>query len=285
MKRNKSSIQKTTRSRKELANRNSRFCYKKPATMSTFRFKGDEFTIRVVPYTATKKELLGEITIDEGDLVPFTTYYAHKNIGPSKKVVYCLNRNGQGKDCPICALSHKLYDEGDEELAKDYSAKERVLMNVIDTNNTKAGVQLMDVSSYLFSPSKIEDAVSRDPDKYITYAACEDGFDLNCINADNGNFATLAKVIMLPSDIVLEDETLDEALSLDNCFITLTAEEIEAMIAGAVDEEDEVPPVQEEEPEKPKEEKPKSKPKEAEKPKEEFVEKKEEAEDEDDLPF
>jgi hypothetical protein len=67
----------------------------------------------------------------------------HFGIGPNKKSAVCISDSEKG--CPVCNLVQKYSEDVDDQKkakAKDMSARNRVLLNVIDRENEAQGIQI-----------------------------------------------------------------------------------------------------------------------------------------------
>jgi len=145
-----------------------------PKDAKTFRLDKEGMRkVDIIPFRAGK----GNPFADEGELHFERTYYVHKNVGPNQDMYVCPAKTA-GKPCPICeyrtALTKK--PDADEDLIKDLAPKERQLFNVIDVEKPEDGVQIWDISFYLFG--KLLDArirKSEDDDEYEYFADLQDG--------------------------------------------------------------------------------------------------------------
>lgn len=79
------------------------------------------------------------------------TYYTHRDVGPNKVSVICPARTAE-KPCPICEYRQRLEANPDSnpDIIKDFRPKKRQLFNVFDFAEQTKGVQVWDVSEFLF---------------------------------------------------------------------------------------------------------------------------------------
>jgi hypothetical protein len=131
--------------------------------------------IDILPYQVTVTNRFA----DAGEWHYEKTFHVHR-IGPSGEMYVCPKRTSDSK-CPICDHVAKLQRDpnADEDLIKGMRAKERQLFYVIDNDEPEHGVQLWDISHYLFGRSldaRIKN--SEDEDGYDTFFDPEDGMTI-----------------------------------------------------------------------------------------------------------
>ena len=100
-----------------------------------FKLKEGNNYLDVIPYVVTtNKHPQG---LKKGMIDYKLEVYAHRNVGPNKKVVICLNRTF-GENCPLCELRERLLNEGtskDDQKIKDLNATCRNFYNVLDVGD------------------------------------------------------------------------------------------------------------------------------------------------------
>jgi hypothetical protein len=120
--------------------------------------KEGEYRISVLPFKATDKikKFVPKKTrfCDPGDLHYEQTYHNHRGIGPNNQTVICA-AGTFNKPCPVCEFRARGFqnpdrDQDDEKVLKDLKPKERQLWLIYDHDDPKKGLQLFDVSFYLF---------------------------------------------------------------------------------------------------------------------------------------
>ena len=134
--------------------------------------QGGKKRIEILPFTATADNKYA----DKGELHFETTFYCHR-IGADSLPYVCPKRT-RGERCPVCEESSRIYNDpdGDEELAKSLRAKERQLLYVLDHDDMDKGVQIWDMSYFLFG---------KQLDEKINLSDEEDGYD-QFFDPDNG---------------------------------------------------------------------------------------------------
>jgi hypothetical protein len=127
-----------------------------PKDAKLFQIKSDKpLRLDILPYEVGK----GNPFADAGTFHYERTFWVHRGIGPDNKSYACPRDNSRGKmPCPICEHMQTLREdaEANEELILALKPKRRQLFNVIDVNDTDAGVQVWDVSFHLFGTLLLE---------------------------------------------------------------------------------------------------------------------------------
>ena len=117
---------------------------------------------------------------DKGDLYFEKTFWVHNSIGPNKDRVVCPAKT-LGKRCPICDHKARLANdpESDADLIKSLNPKERQLFLINDLKSDDGGLQVWDVSYYLFGKNLEERLATADEDDdWMGYADPEEGLSL-----------------------------------------------------------------------------------------------------------
>ncbi len=229
--------------------------------------KTNTMFLDIIPYEVSEGS-------HKGDLWWMRDYYVHSNIGAEDNAYICPLKT-VGSKCPICEARAEIIRENgkDDDLAKDLRPRHRQIFNVIDNGDEDNGVQLWDMSHYLFGD--LLDTELREDDDLLDFAALEGGMTLKVrfkSETFGGNtFPATSKIDFEERDDI-DDDILDEVLDLDSILSILTYKQLEAIFLENDEEEEEdeeeEPPkrkrksskkVKEEEPEEEEEEKPKSK--------------------------
>jgi hypothetical protein len=224
-------------------NQSAAFDWKKiQGEIKFYKPKEGKNYINIIPYEVktTNHPLVRQKEMEIGDLDYLMDIWLHKGLGPSQTDVICPKKN-YGKPCPACEAASKAYNDGDKELGGDLKASRRVLYNVVDTTDPESGVQVFDVSHFLFEKELIEAARDEaklefaDPDQgdTITFRAVE-------TTKGKMKFLEFKGFAFTPRKVRVEDADLDDAISFDEILRTTTAEEITKIMYGA-DDDDEPP--------------------------------------------
>lgn len=124
---------------------------KVPDGMPTIRFKEDKlYQFDIVPFVAGKENP----NADEGVETYERRVYAHSGIGLDQRAFYVCpletSKRGRAKKlrpCPVCEHAAKMALRGDDwDARKPFMPKERQIMQVIDLEDRKKGVQLFEGS-------------------------------------------------------------------------------------------------------------------------------------------
>jgi hypothetical protein len=211
--------------------------YKLPkgAKLLNIKKEGGQYRLDVLPYVVGK----GNPNADEGMLHYERTYIVHRHIGVEDKNVLCLKSFGNNKRCPICEHRQKLWKDGRKEEARAFNGSVRQVMNVIDLDNKKDGIQILDQSHFAFGEA-IDNKVKAKPDRYERFFAAKGGRTLEVSMTEesfSGN--SYAKV----SNLDMEErkdypsEIEDQTFCLDKMFVELSYDELKKIFEGDVDDE------------------------------------------------
>jgi hypothetical protein len=255
-------------------------CIRVPDGVSMFKPKAGTMLLDILPFKVGK----GNPWADEGALHWERTYHVHRNVGANNEMRVCPRMTAKGR-CPICEHRAKLLkknDEGNEDLIKDLSPKERQLFNVINLKEPDKGVQLWDFSYHLFG--KALDARLRNADEddgWDKFFFLEDGLTLKIGFAEESmggrTFLTAETIDFKTRKEDYEDDILEQVHCLDDLLIVPEYDALKkAFLETDEDEEEE-----EDEDEKPVKRGTKPAPKKDEDEEEEEDEDEEEEEDED----
>ena len=226
-------------------NQSAAFDWKKiQGEIKFFKPKEGKNYINIIPYEVktTNHPLVRQKEMEIGDLDYLMDIWLHKGLGPSQTDVICPKKN-YGKPCPACEAASKAYNDGDKELGGDLKASRRVLYNVVDTTDPESGVQVFDVSHFLFEKELIEAA--RDEAK-LEFADPDEGdtITFRAVETTKGKmkFLEFKGFAFTTRKVQVEDADLDDAISFDEILRTTTAEEITKIMYGADDDDDAPPP-------------------------------------------
>ena len=133
------------------------------------------YRVDILPYEVGK----GNPWADEGDLHFERTYWNHRDVGPNGDSYVCLAKTFD-KKCPICEERVRMAKDpdSDPDVVKELKPKERQLFNIINLGEKEKGVQLWDVSYFLFG-KQLESAIKMGDDgEYDLFADLEQGLTL-----------------------------------------------------------------------------------------------------------
>ena len=200
--------------------------------------------IDILPYVITTKNHPQGMKIGYEDYL--LDLFVHKNVGPRDDSFICLSKNF-GKPCPICEEMARLSKEGKDDEAKAIKPSRRAVYNVIDLNNPDEGIQLFDVSHWLFEKELTEELKGCYTDGEIPiFSDLEEGMSIKFRGSDKvfkGNKYLEYKTFSFEDrDEDYDDKILDEVYPLDAMLVIPTYEEVYASFYGedADEEEEEV---------------------------------------------
>lgn len=232
--------------------------------------KAGNYSLDIIPYKVMK-DGVNPYAKKAGMLASERTFFVHRGIGVDNNNFVCLAKTLK-KACPICDArkAEQTDPNGDEKLAKSLAPKERQLWNVYDKNEPEKGVQIWDISFYLFGEA-LDDRVNNASEdrEYEYYADPVDGMTLAVGLKEKtyqGHPYFEAATIDFDKRGPVDKEILAAATNLDDCLIIKTYDELKAIFLqieeDEPDDDDDTDSSQEEQ----AEEKPKPEPK-ADKPK------------------
>lgn len=211
----------------------------------------DEHFIDIIPYIAGSQHP----SVKEGKLACNLDFYVHRKVGVNEDSYVCLARTF-GKKCPICDEQAEIrkQDDYDEKYVKSLNPTRRVLYNIVVRDNDKEerkGIQLFEVSHWLFEKELAELSKKPRGGGFITYSDPDDGKTLCFRKKGNGPTNTEYKAFQFfDRNEPISDEILDTALSLDELIHLPTYEEVKNAFFGLESDEEPEAEVEEEKPRK-----------------------------------
>ena len=198
--------------------------------------------INIIPYEIkTKNHPLvkrGEFAIGDKDYV--MDIFTHRNVGPTEATVLCL-KGTYGKPCPICELSAKFRSEGKEKEANELKSNRRVFYNIEDCKEP-GKLKIFETSHYLFEKELIDEARDDEEGGFVDFADPEEGkeikFRASEVQKGQMKYKEFKSFSFEDRDEPISDELLDSAISFDEIMIVPTYEDVEKILYGS-DEENE----------------------------------------------
>ena len=239
-------------------------CLKLPDGIELFTPKKEGiYRLDVIPYEVPKTCLAGpNPNAHPGELHYERTYFIHRGIGVDEKNYVCPNKTA-GKPCPICEYRREQMQSrnGDEDVVKALSPKQRQLWNVIDREEDDETIRVWDISFHNFGKQlKREIRDADEDDGYEYFADPEDGLTLR-VGLDETSFAG-SKPFLQAGTInfkvrknSLSDEIMDAAQPLDSLLTVLDYDKLKSIFLqeeGVVDDKDDKEDEDDEPEEKPK---------------------------------
>ncbi|MCP4763005.1 MAG: hypothetical protein GY870_14600 [archaeon] len=215
-----------------------------------FDFKGKEVTfwkpekgsnhIDIIPYLITTDKHPGKLKEGYEDYI--LEYYMHPSVGASEDTFVCLKKTF-GKPCPICEEQAILrQDENvDEDSVKALNAKRRAIYNIIDKNDEEAGIQLFEVSHFLFEKELLEEAETAE-EEVIIFADIEEGTSIKFRAKEKSfggfSFFEFKAFSFEERDEAYAESILKKSYSLDKYIVIPTYDEVRNAFLGIESEDD-----------------------------------------------
>ena len=199
--------------------------------------------INIIPYEIkTKNHPLvkkGEFEIGDKDYV--MDFYIHKSVGPTETSVLCL-KSTYGKPCPVCELRAKLRKDGKEDEAKALKPSRRVAYNVEDLKEP-GKVKIFETSHFLFEKELIDEARDDEENGFVDFADPEEGkeikFRASKVSQGGFEFLEFKSFGFEDRDEEISSKLLKQAISFDEIMNVPTYDDVEKILYGADDSEDE----------------------------------------------
>jgi len=202
--------------------------------------------INIIPYEIKTKDhpavKAGKAKV--GDYRYNLDLFIHQYVGPEKADVICPKRNF-GKPCPICDEANKLLDSGKKKEAEALYAKRKAIYNVEPiVKGESQGLQIFIASHALFEKELIGEAhacengediitfANTDDGKVVKFRASEEAFGKN-------KYFEYKSFSFEDREEEIDEEILDNAVSLDEAMVVLSYEEIEKIFFGIPEDEEE----------------------------------------------
>jgi hypothetical protein len=141
-----------------------RTCFSLPDGMEVYKPKSGVNKFDILPFIR-----------QDGSPAYMLDYYQHKDVGLNNSREICLFKT-YGKPCPVCEERARLLADGakyKDPAVKALAPSRRCLYNVIDLQEPEKGIQIFEVSHYIFEKILIADAYDDDPE--MVFADLEDG--------------------------------------------------------------------------------------------------------------
>jgi hypothetical protein len=187
----------------------------------------DEHFINIIPFIAGKNNP----NTKPGQFAYSLDIFVHRKVGINEDSYICLARS-YGKKCPICDEQAELrkQDDYDEKYVKSLNPTRRVIYNIecLDSDKeVKKGIQLFEVSHYLFEKELAEIAKKPRGGGFILFSDPDEGKTVFFRKSGNGPTNTEYKAFKFEDrEEPVSDEILDSALCLDELIHIPTYDEV-----------------------------------------------------------
>jgi hypothetical protein len=165
------------------------------------------------------------------------TYFAHVGVGPNNDMIVCPNKTFN-KRCPICDYRNQIgKDPKNGDAAKALKPKERQLFLIRDRLDRNKGIQLWEISYFLFGINldrKIHNAPAEKKARYRQFFRPVDGAYLRLVATEKtagGGRPFLEFTIddMMRRKEDLTDELAHHGICLDDIPVELSYKELSAL--------------------------------------------------------
>jgi hypothetical protein len=186
----------------------------------------DDHSINIIPYIAGKNNPLYK----EGKIAYYLDIYIHRAIGVNEDSFICLNRS-YGQKCPICdhIAELKKTDDYDEDYVKSLNPTRRAIYNIQVLDNPKEiakGIQLWDVSHFLFEKELAELAKKKQGGGYVNFSDPDEGKIISFRKKGEGKSTKYPALSFEERDEPISDELLDNAKVLEDLLHIPTYDEV-----------------------------------------------------------
>jgi len=197
--------------------------------------------IIIVPFIISSKKHPGVVRkkYEIGDLDYFLDIFVHRRIGLGKDDIVCPQATF-GKPCPICQLAEQKKQEGLKEEYQRLKPTRRVLYNVIDLKDLDAGLQIFEVSYFLFEKELVSASKNYyDDGEIVNFADPEEGSIIK-FRAENETFKRTGKDYLVYKNFsflerqeTIDDDLIAEAVAFDKYLNVLDYDEIVGILDNA----------------------------------------------------
>jgi hypothetical protein len=214
--------------------------------------------INIIPYIVkTKNDPLvasGDVEVKHLGTHDAESYmldiWIHTYVGSTGAEIVCLKSN-YNKPCPICKKAQEFKDAGKKEEASALWPKRRCYYNVIDMKNPDEGIQIFNVSHFLFEKELIEQArADADDGDIVDFVDINDGKEIEfrgsevekVINNHKSNYLEFKNFTFIEREEALDPDLVEQAISFDTLIKLKTPDEIEKILFDEDSAEDDDEP-------------------------------------------
>ena len=196
-----------------------------------------EHSLDIIPYPVGDNDPHNK----KGNWTYLLDLFVHNKVGVNEDSYVCLNRN-YNKNCPICEYQAELrkQDDYDEDIVKALNPTRRAIYNIWVHDNSKEedkGIQIWDVSHYLFELNLIENSRKKKGGGYILFSDPDEGKTISFRRSGKGPTSTKFVAITFEDRDAIPDNIMDAAHVLDELIHIPTYEEVNIAFYGAIKEE------------------------------------------------
>ena len=216
---------------------------KVPKGFKLYKPKAGKAILDIIPFIAGA----GNPNAEEGEVHWERTFWTHRGIGPNQETFLCPAKTSNSK-CPICEARMQMAEseeDDDEKMRKSLLPKQRQLFNIIDRKNPDAGVQLLDMSSFLFGDVILETIQSADEgENWDLFFTLDEGMSLRVVWSEEKfgghSFLKAGRIDFKEREEAYDEDILEKAACLDEILVEMEYKELKKrFLAVKAKDEDE----------------------------------------------
>ena len=229
------------RMKKSKQRRQSKSFFRSDAEIPFWKCDEGQHTIDIIPYMAGENDP----DCEQGEDTYVLEVFTHRDVGNVEgQQVICLAET-YNEPCPICEHRKKLQREGDadDDLIDELTPSRypRSIYNIVCYDSRREedkGVQVWHTSHYLFEKHLLKLAEgptrrgSSKPDSFVEFACPVEGKSIGFETEGKGINTKHLALQFLERDYEIDDDTLEEAYTLDDLIEKPTYDEVYAMHWG-----------------------------------------------------
>lgn len=182
-----------------------------------------------------------------GDETFYIDFWTHSNVGPRQQVVICPSATF-GKSCPICEAAERAKREFGPKSPEfeAFHMKHRIMYNVVNPSDEKEEIMVFEESFPLFSEPLIKTAGAKGRRKgkeFVKFGDIGEGWTISFTAEENafkgGKYFKFSAFDLDQREQPHSKSLVKEAYSLDEYMIVKSYEELEALMTGDADADDE----------------------------------------------
>jgi len=180
-------------------------------------------------------------------------YAVHYQVGPEEASYLCLKKM-YGKPCAICQEQAALRqnENSDEDEIKSLNSQMRTAYNIIDLDDKEAGIQIFDVSHFLFELELLEKIeVFKQKEEVPTIFDIEEGYSIEFRakgkKYKKSSYFEFKDFTFQERENPYSEDIFEETYALDEYLVIPTYEEVRNAFLGIEEDEEEDEPEEEEE--------------------------------------
>lgn len=192
----------------------------------------DDHSINIIPYIAGENNP----KFKKGTVAYYLDVWIHRAIGVNEDSFICMNRT-YGKRCPICdyIAEMKKSEDYDEEYLKSLNPTRRAIYNIQVLDNTKErekGVQIWDVSHFLFEKEIAELAKKKQGGGFVYFSDPDNGKIVSFRKKGERQNTKYTAFTFEDRNEIISDELLGKAVCLEELLHIPSEDEISDAFFG-----------------------------------------------------